>query len=116
MTLYEAGTAYASGATSLGTTTTDDSGNFTVGYTPPSPAAQLYIVATGGNAGGGTNSAIGLIGMLGLSNALPGSVTINEFTTVAAEWALAQFTDSTGQTIGAPSTNATGFANAVSQA
>ncbi|MGA2412120.1 MAG: hypothetical protein ABSG46_17280, partial [Candidatus Binataceae bacterium] len=41
---------------------------------------------------------------------------INEFTTVAGEWALAQFTDSTGQTIVAPSTNATGFTNSVNQA
>ena len=54
--------------------------------------------------------------MAGISNALPASVTINELTTVAAEWALAQFTDATGQIIGAPSSNATGFANAVNQA
>ncbi|MGA2411978.1 MAG: hypothetical protein ABSG46_16535 [Candidatus Binataceae bacterium] len=53
--------------------------------------------------------------MAGLSNALPGSIVINELTTVAAEWALAQFTDSTGTIIGAPSTNATGFGNAANQ-
>jgi streptogramin lyase len=51
-----------------------------------------------------------------MSNALPASVTINELTTVATEWALAQFTDETGQIIGAPSSNAAGFANAVNQA
>jgi hypothetical protein len=113
LTLYEAGTAYASGATSLGTATTDGSGNFTVTYTPPSPAAELYIVATGPNPG---NTSIGLMGVLGLSSAAPGSVVINELTTVAGEWALAQFTDSTGTIIGAPSTNTTGFENAASLA
>ena len=63
-----------------------------------------------------SNTAMGLMGVAGMSNALPASVTINELTTVAAEWALAQFTDSTGQIIGAPSSNATGFINAVNQA
>ena len=116
LTLYEAGTGYGSGATSLGTATSNGSGAFTISYTPPSPAAELYIVATGGNAGGGTNSAIGLMGVLGLSSAAPGSVIINEFTTVAGEWALAQFMDSTGTIIGAPSTNTTGLENGASQA
>ena len=51
-----------------------------------------------------------------MSNAMPGSVTINELTTVAAEWALVQFSDPTGQILGAPSSNATGFSNAVNQA
>jgi len=54
--------------------------------------------------------------VVGTSNALPSSVTINELTTVAAEWALAQFTDSTGQIIGAPAGNATGFNNAINLA
>jgi hypothetical protein len=116
VTLYQAGTGYGSDATSLGTATTSSPGYFTITYTPPSPAAMLYVVALGGNAGSGTNSAIGLMGIAGLSNALPGSIKINEFTTVAGAWALAQFTDSTGQTIGAPATNAAGFTNAANQA
>ncbi len=115
VTLYAAGTAYGSGATSLGSTTTYD-GYFILPYFPPAAPTVLYLVATGGNAGSGSNSAIGLMGVLGMSNALPqGLVTINELTTVAAEWALAQFIDSTGQIIGAPSSNATGFLNAVNQ-
>ncbi len=40
------------------------------------------------------------------------TVTINELTTVAAQWALAQFFDSTGHGIGTSSTNATGLKNA----
>ncbi|MGO9604632.1 MAG: hypothetical protein ACLQAT_14805 [Candidatus Binataceae bacterium] len=116
VTLYAAGTNYGSNATSLGSATTNASGNFTVRYTPPFSPAVLYLVALGGNAGAGSNTAIGLMGVAGMSNALPASVTINELTTVAGQWALAQFIDSTGQNIGAPSSNATGFANAVTQA
>ena len=115
MTLYAAGTAYGSGATSLGTATTNGEGNFTVQYTPPGTPTVLYFVALGGNAGDGTNSAIGLMGIAGLSNALPESVTINELTTVAAQWSLAQFIDSTGQVIGSPASNSVGFANALAQ-
>ncbi len=102
----------------LGSTTTGVTGSFAVAYTPPSTATVLYLVALGGSAtgGSGSNPAIGLMGVVGMSNALPASVTINELTTVAAQWALAQFIDSTGQIIGAPSSNATGFANAVTQA
>ncbi|HKN01738.1 MAG TPA: NHL repeat-containing protein [Candidatus Binataceae bacterium] len=86
-----------------------------MGYTPLSSPTVLYLLALGGNAGAGNNVAIGLMGVAGLSNALPASVTINELTTVAAQQALAQFIDSTGQTIGAPSSNATGLANAINQ-
>ncbi len=39
-------------------------------------------------------------------------VTINELTTAAAQWALAQFFDSTGHAIGAPFSNAAGLENA----
>src|SRR5208282_4585405 len=116
VTLYAAGTAYGSNATSLGSATTNASGNFTVGYTPLSSPTVLYLLALGGNAGSGSNAAIGLMGVAGMSNALPASVTINELTTVAAQRAMAQFIDATGQVIGAPSSNATGFANAVNQA
>jgi streptogramin lyase len=115
VTLFAAGTAYGSGATSLGSTTTYD-GYFILPYIPPATPTVLYLVSLGGNAGPGSNADIGLMGVLGMSNALPqGLVTINELTTVAAEWALAQFIDSTGQIVGAPSSNTTGFVNAVNQ-
>ncbi|MGO9604633.1 MAG: hypothetical protein ACLQAT_14810 [Candidatus Binataceae bacterium] len=116
VTLYAAGTNYGLNATSLGSATTNASGNFTVGYTPPLMPAVLYLVVLGGNAGAGSNTAIGLMGVAGMSNALPASITINELTTAAGQWALAQFIDTTGQVIGAPASNATGFANAVEKA
>ena len=116
VTLYAAGTAYGANATRLGGATTDSHANFTVGYTPPATPAVLYLLALGGNAGSGSNTAVGLMGVAGMSNALPASVTINELTTVAAEWALAQFTNSMGQIIGAPASNATGLTNAINLA
>jgi streptogramin lyase len=117
VTLYRAGQdAYRTGATVLGSATTGSKGDFTIEFTPPARPGLLYLVAVGGNAGGGSNSTIGLMGVVGLSNAAADSVTLNELTTVAGEWALAQFLDSTGQQAGAPLSNAVGIANAAAQA
>ena len=116
VTLYAASTNYGATPSALATATTDGSGNFTVGYVAPSPAALLYFTVTGGNAGNGANTAIGLAGIAGPSASPKPSVVINELTTVATEYALAQFADTTGQYIGAPSTNATGLANAAALA
>ena len=43
-------------------------------------------------------------------------LVVNELTTAAGEWALAQFSDATGAKFGTSSTNATGLNNAVNQA
>ncbi len=116
VTLYAAGTSgYGSGAIRLGSATTNAIGAFTISsYTCPSANAPTYIIASGGNAGAGANSAIGLMEALGRCDSLRpiSDLTINELTTVAAQWALAQFLDSTGHTIGTSSTNATGLNNA----
>lgn len=116
MTLYEAGNNYGSGATALGTATTDSDGTFTIPFTPPTTPQLLYVVASGGDAGAGSNRAIGLMGIVGLSNAFTGPIRINELTTVAGEWALAQFIDSSGQMAGAPATNRAGLLNAAANA
>ena len=73
-------------------------------------------MALGGDGGAGNNAAIGLMGVVGLSDAVADSVTLNELTTVAGEWALSQFLDSTGQQAGAPLSNAIGIVNAAAQA
>ncbi len=116
ITLYAAGsTGYGSGATPIGTATTAANGMFTVtSYTCPAGNPWTYITATGGNAGSGANSAIELMAAVGPCNSLSIStyVTINELTTAASEWALAQFFDLGGHTVGAPSTNASGLKNA----
>lgn len=117
VTLYAAGqNAYKTGATVLGSATTDSSGKFKIGFTPPATPELLYVVVLGGNAGAGTNSAIGLMGVVGPSDAPQDPVTINELTTVAGEWAMAQFIDSTGQQAGAPTGNSEGIFNAARQA
>jgi len=115
VTLYAAGTAYGSGAVSLGTTTSGADGSFSLPpLTCPGGNPQTYLTASGGNVGLGANSAIGLMAALGPCNNLSAStrVTINELTTAAAQWALAQFLDSTGHTVGAPAQNAIGLQNA----
>ncbi len=115
VTLYASGTTgYGSGAASIGTTTTSAAGTFTVSYTCPAGNPQTYVIASGGNAGSGANSAIGLMAALGPCDSLTPSTTviINELTTAATAWAVAQFFDSSGHNIGAPSTNAIGLRNA----
>jgi sugar lactone lactonase YvrE len=62
--------------------------------TGSTPGTQVYIVATGGNPGGGTNTAVALAAALGNCATLNSSfnyISMNEVTTVAAAYALAPF-------------------------
>jgi streptogramin lyase len=56
----------------------------------------MYVTSTGGNPGGGANSAIHLMAVLGQCQSLHGSVTVNELTTVAAAYAANQFIGPSG--------------------
>jgi hypothetical protein len=115
ITLYQAGTSgYGSTPITLGTAVSGSGGAFVVGFTPPSSPALLYLVASGGDAGAGANPAIKLMATLGMSNHPPsGLVTVNEVTTVASLWGLAQFSESAqAANIGAPAGNLMGLANA----
>ncbi|MBV8360898.1 MAG: hypothetical protein JO189_23625 [Deltaproteobacteria bacterium] len=117
ITFFAAGAAgYGTGASVLATASSDSSGSFNIGaYTCPSAGTQTYITASGGNPGGGRNAAIGLMALTGQCGNLTASsfVMINELTTVAAQWALAQYIDSTGQIIGTSLTNLKGLNNAI---
>lgn len=100
--------------------TTDNSGAFTVqaGYNCPSGASQLYLVARGGQAGpaAAVNDSITLLTVFGACNGeAPSQVVVNEATTAAAVYALAQFL-SPGGNLGAASTNTVGLKNAVATA
>lgn len=107
ITMYAASTSgYGAASTVVGSTTTDSSGNFTLSTDTCSAGQQLYIVGSGGNPGlGGNptsnlNSNLVLMAALGECNAVkagtPAFVDINEVTTVASAFALAQFmTDAT---------------------
>ena len=112
VTFYAAGNSgYGSNAASLGTASTASDGSFTIPYTCSSGAVETYVVAAGGDAGNGSNSAIGLTALIGPCEDITTSTTtaINELTTAAAEVALAQFIDATGQMVGTSSTNGAGL-------
>jgi hypothetical protein len=127
--LYTAGSAgNGSAATAMltetGTTAAD--GSFSIAVDHPCGQAgggtsanagnnQVYIVATGGNAGlgaGTNNSGLVLMAALGACGALSSTtnIALNEVTTVAAAWALAPFMKSATQA-GASSSNAAGISN-----
>src|SRR5208337_2286272 len=116
--LWEAGTTgYGTGATQLATATSAADGSFTIALTCPSASAQIYLTAQGGNAGGGSNSILMMMAALGACGSISTPVIVNEVTTAGAVYALAQFLSTTSSgTVGAPSTNATGLANAFANA
>jgi hypothetical protein len=125
--LFAAGSSgYGSANTSIlsSTVTSNSNGNFSITglYTCPSASAQMYLVATGGNSGAGTNSSLALMAALGSCSNLSSStfVDINEVTTVAAAYALAPFmatnSGTPGASIGASSTNSQGLSQAFTTA
>jgi streptogramin lyase len=84
------------------------------------PGTLVYLVATGGNPGGGNNPNLSLAAALGscatlYANAATTSITVNEVTTVAAAYALAPFAVDY-QHIGATGSNPSGLVNAFSNA
>jgi len=94
--LYSVGTT-GSGSPSTAligsTVTTNQSGIFTLPAYSCAAATQVYITATGGDPGEGTNSNLSEMAVLGPCSSLSSStfININELTTVAAAYALAPF-------------------------
>jgi len=87
-------TVYAGGsnaATSLGSGVSDSSGNVSFEIANPGGDAVLYAVARGGDDGKGANSAIALMTVMGTGSNYASSVVIDELTTVASVWAMANF-------------------------
>jgi streptogramin lyase len=102
--------------------TTDSTGAFSVAadYDCPSTDSQIYLVARGGEPGSAAsagNNSIALLTALGACSEVDSAtpVVINEVTTAAAVYALAQFL-SAGGNLGASSTNTVGLKNAVATA
>jgi streptogramin lyase len=92
VTVFKAGTSPSMAAQVLGEATSASDGTFQVyGTAAPAPSDFLYVLATGGNAGGGTNQAIALETVYGPAATTPINVTINELTTVASAYAFTQF-------------------------
>jgi hypothetical protein len=99
-------------------------GSFTItgdySCTGATPGTQVYLVASGGNPGSGTNSNLSLVAALGscstlLANAATTFIQMDEITTVAAAYALAPFTTNLTH-IGATGSNPTGLVNAFANA
>ncbi len=115
-------TGYGSAGTVIVSTTTDGTGSFTLPrpYTCPSNSGLVYMLATGGNPGAGTNSSLAEAAVLGPCSGLTAStfIIISEETTVAAAYTLAPFASlSAGTTnIGTSSTNLLGLYNAAATA
>ncbi len=119
--MYAAGTSgYGTGATSIlnGSsgvlTATDGTFSLSGGYTCPSSSSLVYLIATGGNIGTGVNNDAVLMAALGNCGDLDSStfVSINEVSSVAAVYALAQFMTPGSIDVGTSSTNVTGLVNA----
>ena len=117
--LYAAGTSisgsagYGQTATAVGSVVAADSktGAFSIAYdcsTLSAPGDLLYLVATGAETEAVLMTALGPCG--GLSPAGT-TVTINEVTTVASAYSLAQFM-TTAPSVGAPASNYLGLSNA----
>ncbi len=117
VTLYRSGTTgYGSTPLALGRAVSAANGRFTIGFAPPSGAALWYLVASGGNAGAGSNGASVLMALWSLPSRLnirATPVVIDELSTIASVWGLAQFINpAIAQDIGAPAGNITGIGNA----
>ncbi len=102
----------------------DPQGNFSIsGDYSCTPNTQVYVYALGGDPGGGTNSAAGLMAALGncpVSGTFVGAISfidVNEATTVAAAYAIAGFaTDATHVSSSGTPLALTGIANAFANA
>ena len=97
MTLYAAASPAGATPTPLASVTTNTSGQFTVANVScPTPASQVYAVASGGDSGFGNNAALHLLAVLGECQHLPASISVTALTTAAATYALAQFLGANG--------------------
>jgi hypothetical protein len=71
----------------------------------------VYAVASGGDAGDGTNAALQLMTAIGSCGSLSNNpVVVNEVTTVASVYSLKQFMTA-APNVGAPATNYHGLSN-----
>lgn len=122
ITLMVPGTAgYGSAPTVLATTTSTSGGGFTLpAYTCPANSGDVYLLASGGDSGSGSNATLMEAALLGPCSSLgPATfIRMSEVTTVAAAYALAPFATVTATStgIGAPLSNQQGLTNAFAAA
>jgi hypothetical protein len=84
------------GATKVGEATSDPAGQFTISYAKPA-GGVLYVEAThGGTSKLRLRSVAGIVGSTTVARPVLDEVTVNELTTVATSYALAQFSGTEG--------------------
>ena len=117
--LYVAGiSGYGTGATSLlsGSVTTDSDGRFSMADVSacPSANAQVYLIASGGDAGAGDNNSTVLMTALGNCADLGNDAVadVSEVSSVASVYALSGFMKPGTTAVGTSSTNVRGLMNA----
>jgi hypothetical protein len=99
VTLYSAGSFQNAAPTILGNATTDATGFFNIRFNPPSDTdAVLYLIADGGSVATDRHGHSRLERSISLATVLgrvpfPAAVVINERTTAASAYAMAQFID-----------------------
>ena len=89
--LYRAGDEAGGATTRLGKGETNAAGRFSIAYRQPTGNAVLYLVARGPADSRHFDPPVKLAAVLGRSLPRVTSVVINERTTVAAAWSMAQF-------------------------
>lgn len=87
--IMQAGTTAPQQARVLGRSVADDQGRFTVDYREPADDAVVYVVADVSVGGGGTGTVRFASVLSGMDT--PSQVVVNERTTVAASYSMAQF-------------------------
>ena len=100
ISVYQVGTSgYGQGATLMASTTSSSTGSFsfaTSAYTCTSANAPMYLTATGGDAGSGTNANIVQMALLGPCTAARSAwVIMNEISTAASVIAMAPYMNTT---------------------
>lgn len=112
-------TGYGSGATEFpgtASSTASDGSFYSNIFDCPSDDTQIYVVAQGGNAGGGTNSSLTMMTAVGACDTIGFSINsyvVNEVTTAGSAYALTQFLSATVPgSVGAPADDATELAEA----
>lgn len=95
--VYAAGPA---AATAIGSGQTDSSGNVSITIANPGGNVVLYAVASGGDAGYGTNSALALMNVFGTGSNYNSPIVIDELTTIASIWSMRNFLHAGGSIFG----------------
>lgn len=106
--------------TPVASATTASDGGFSFDFTKPTEASLLYVVVSGGNAGGASSKNLQLVSLVGgSSDKIPSNVEVNELTTAAFSEVMFDFglekKDEKGVVSFKAPPNGTGISNAAAE-